>query len=47
MVSRTKCAYLDMAIVASCDTVIYSLGTFGWWAAWLSNKTVFYQDEFD
>jgi len=25
----------DMALLAACDHIILSLGTFGWWAAWL------------
>ncbi len=38
----------DMAALAACDHVIQSIGTFGWWAAWLSNRTsVYYRDMFD
>jgi len=32
----------DMAIMTSCDHVIMSTGTFGWWAAWLANGTTIY-----
>lgn len=35
----------DFAVVASCDHVIMSTGTFGWWAAWLARGvTVYYAD---
>jgi len=35
----------DMAIMAACDHVIISTGTFGWWGAWLANgTTVYYQN---
>lgn len=30
-------AQQDMAIMAACDHVIISSGTFGWWGAWLAN----------
>ena len=34
----------DMALLASCDALILSTGTYGWWAAWLANKlTVYYR----
>ena len=34
----------DMALLASCDALIISTGTYGWWAAWFANKaTVYYR----
>ena len=35
-------AALDLAILASCADVVVSVGTFGWWAAWLSGGEVVY-----
>jgi len=32
----------DMALLASCDALIMSTGSYGWWAAWLGNKTTIY-----
>jgi galactoside 2-L-fucosyltransferase 1/2 len=32
----------DMLMLSSCDAVVMTTGTFGWWAAWLSNKTTIY-----
>ena len=37
--------YVDMAILSSCDHVIMSVGTYGWWAAWLANGRVVYYDK--
>lgn len=42
---------LDMAVLASCDHVVLTVGTFGWWAAFLGahrngGKVVYYKDEF-
>jgi len=35
----------DLALLASCDHVIMSTGTFGWWSAWLAKgTTVYYSD---
>ena len=35
----------DMAIMAACDHVIMSSGTFGWWGAWLAKgTTIYYHD---
>lgn len=34
--------FVDLAILASCDHVIMSVGTFGWWAAWLAGGEVVY-----
>ena len=39
---------VDLAILASCQHVITSRGSFGWWAAWLSGgSAVYYRDAFD
>jgi len=32
----------DMALLASCDALILSTGSYGWWAAWLANRTTIY-----
>lgn len=38
----------DLALLASCDHVITTLGSFGWWGGWLSGgTTVYYRDQFD
>jgi len=35
----------DFAIIASCEHVIVSTGTYGWWAAWLAHGiTIYYAD---
>jgi len=35
----------DFAVVASCDHVIVSTGSYGWWAAWLARGiTIYYAD---
>ena len=40
-------AELDMAILARCDHAIVSVGTFGWWIAWLTGgEVVYFADEF-
>ncbi|XP_061181055.1 galactoside alpha-(1,2)-fucosyltransferase 2-like [Saccostrea echinata] len=33
---------VDLALMASCDHVISSVGSFSWWAGWLSNGKVTY-----
>ena len=36
-------AFDDFALLTSCDHVIVTSGTFGWWGAWLSSgKTVYF-----
>lgn len=42
---------LDMAVLASCDHMVLTVGTFGWWAAFLGahrngGKVVYYKEEF-
>jgi galactoside 2-L-fucosyltransferase 1/2 len=42
---------IDMAILASCDHMIISMGTFGWWAAYIGpdsrgGMVVYFQNEF-
>ncbi|ELT99702.1 hypothetical protein CAPTEDRAFT_41243, partial [Capitella teleta] len=32
----------DLAILSSCDHVIMTVGTFGWWAGYLSRGQVIY-----
>ena len=32
----------DLAIMSVCDGVIISTGSYGWWGAWLANKTTIY-----
>ncbi len=42
---ETRSAAVDLAVLAGCDAVIMSTGSFSWWAAWLSNTTVVYYDK--
>ena len=36
---------VDMAVLAQCRHSIVTVGTFGWWSAWLANgTTVYYGD---
>jgi len=45
IVISNNTAAVDLAILSSCDAVIVSTGSFGWWGAWLANgTTVFYPD---
>ncbi len=51
VVSDSHAAAFDMAIVASCDHIALTVGTFGWWAAYLGahsngGNVVYYADEF-
>jgi len=35
-------AGFDLALLSVCDGVIMTTGTYGWWGAWLANKTTIY-----
>jgi len=35
-------AGFDLGLLSLCDGVIMSTGTYGWWGAWLANKTAIY-----
>ena len=41
-VPNMKEPYVDLAVLASCDHVIMTIGTFGFWAGFLSGGTVLY-----
>ena len=48
VLSHSKSATEDLAILAACDGVIMSLGTFGWWGGWLcGGPVVYYSNEFN
>jgi len=36
----------DLALLASCDHMVMTTGTFSWWAAWLANGTTIYYKNF-
>ncbi len=40
--SRGHRDFEDLAILALCDHTIMSVGSFGWWAAWLAGGTTLY-----
>jgi len=40
--SERNGAAFDMLLLSSCDALILSTGSYGWWAAWLANKTTVY-----
>ena len=42
--SEGHSSVVDMAILSSCDHVIMSVGTYGWWSAWLANGETIYYD---
>ena len=47
IISEKHTAAQDMAILANCDHIIISLGTFGWWGGLLSGgEVVYYENEF-
>jgi galactoside 2-L-fucosyltransferase 1/2 len=48
VITHSKSPAEDMAILVACDGVIMSLGTFGWWGAYLGGgSVVYYTEEFD
>ena len=36
----------DLALLASCNHTVITVGTFSWWAAWLANGTTVYYADF-
>ena len=43
--SENRSPKVDLAILAHCNHTVMSVGSFGWWAAWLANgTTVYYAD---
>ena len=42
--SRGQSPGVDLALLVACDAMIVSTGSFGWWAAWLVNRTTVYYD---
>jgi len=40
--SENRTPAVDLAILAHCNHTIISVGSFGWWAAWLANGTTIY-----
>jgi len=40
--STGRSGHVDLAILSRCDHVIISVGSFGWWGAWLANGTTIY-----
>ena len=52
VVAQKHLPAVDMAIMASCVDITMTVGTFGWWAAWLGphqrgGEVVFYRHEFN
>ena len=39
---RSGDAVVDLAILSLCDHVIFTVGTYGWWGAWLAGGMVIY-----
>ncbi len=42
VISTGKHPALDMAILSLCNHTIITVGSFGWWSAWLANGTTVY-----
>ncbi len=43
--SEAEEAIVDMAILSQCNHTIMTVGTFGWWGAWLAGGiTIYYKD---
>ena len=48
VITHSKSGPEDLAILSSCDGVIMSLGTFGWWGGYLcGGPVVYYKNEFN
>ena len=48
VISHSKSAPEDLAILSACDGVIMSLGSFGWWGGYLcGGPVVYYKNEFN
>lgn len=48
VISHSKSATEDLAILGACDGVVMSLGTFSWWGAWLcGGPVIYYKNEFN
>ena len=37
-VSNLTSVYEDFVLMSSCDDMIMTVGTYGWWASWLSSQ---------
>ncbi len=45
MTKKVNSAPLDMAILSLCNHTLMSVGTYGWWSAWLAGgDVVYYKD---
>ena len=44
--SQGRKAIEDLAILSNCNHSIMTIGTFGWWGAWLAGGTTIYYNEF-
>ena len=44
LLAKGNPAGVDLAILSLCDHVIMSVGTFGWWGAWLAGGNTVYYD---
>ena len=46
IISKNRTAIEDLALLSLCHHVIATVGTFSWWAGWLSKGTVVYYKKF-
>jgi len=44
--SIRQTAQQDLVVLANCDHIVMTTGTYGWWAAWLANGTTIYYKNF-